>query len=276
MPNVRFLLLSKNSMPAADRIQQYHAFTGNVGFCRLPRTLIEFRGSDRTTFLHNLCTNDIEKLQIGQGCEAFITNVQGKTIGHVVIAVEEDSIWLSTVPGQADMLLAHFDRYLITEDVQLSDRSDDWQMLVIGGAESGPLVSQLFSVAPPSASYSHASQQDRWSVQRVPFSVSPAFLVHLSVGESSDWKQTLTSSGAVECDLETFDSVRIESGYPEFGRDITDKNLPQEVDRDEFAISFTKGCYLGQETVSSNRCARAREPQVGSAEVFYTRPTTNW
>jgi folate-binding protein YgfZ len=63
-------------------------------------------------------------------------------------------------------------------------------------------------------------------------------------------KERLLEAGAVNCDAAAFDAVRIEAGWPLFGRDITPENLPQEVDRDAYAISFKKGCYLGQETVA--------------------------
>ena len=60
----------------------------------------------------------------------------------------------------------------------------------------------------------------------------------------------LAATGATACSAEAFEIVRIEAGYPLYGRDIGDKNLPQEVNRNRLAISFTKGCYLGQETVA--------------------------
>jgi tRNA-modifying protein YgfZ len=60
----------------------------------------------------------------------------------------------------------------------------------------------------------------------------------------------LLAAGAVACEEGAFDAVRLESGTPLFGRDITEDNLPQEIRRDAQAISFTKGCYLGQETVA--------------------------
>ena len=68
-----------------------------------------------------LCTNDIKKLQPGQGCEAFVTNVNGKVLGHIFVFAERDSLWIESVPGAAATLLPHFDKYVITEDVQFTD-----------------------------------------------------------------------------------------------------------------------------------------------------------
>ena len=85
------------------------------------RTLIEVRGNDRHTFLHNLCTNDIKTLKPGDSCEAFFTNVQGKTLCHTLLFCLEDAVWISTDPELAEQLLPHLDKYLIREDVQVVD-----------------------------------------------------------------------------------------------------------------------------------------------------------
>ena len=71
------------------------------------RTQIEVTGRDRVKFLHNFCTNDIKKLQPDQGCEAFVTNVNGKVLGHIFVFAETESLWLESVAGSAAILLPH-------------------------------------------------------------------------------------------------------------------------------------------------------------------------
>ena len=122
--------------PSAEFDTQYRALTDGVGLVDFgDRTQIELTGADRAGFLHNLCTNAVRDLSPGQGCEAFLLNVKGHVIGHVLVFVSPHSIVLETVPGQAEKLLAHFERYLIREDVQLHDRSQEWGELLVAGAQ---------------------------------------------------------------------------------------------------------------------------------------------
>src|SRR5437660_1325413 len=108
-------------------IEQYRALTCGAGLVDFSdRTQVELSGDDRVSFLHNFCTNDIRKLPAGAGCEAFITTVQGKILAHVVVFSGPDSLVLETVPGQAEQIVQHLDRYLIREKVTLRDRSEEW------------------------------------------------------------------------------------------------------------------------------------------------------
>ena len=87
-------------------------------------------------------------------------------------------------------------------------------------------------------------------IHRVPFVAEDCFLVQVSGADLENVVQLTLSAGATEISADVWDIRRIESGFPLYGRDISADNLPQEVARDAHAISFTKGCYLGQETVA--------------------------
>ncbi len=217
------------------------------------RTQIEFRGGDRQRFLHNLCTNDIQRLQSGQGCEAFVTSVQGKCLGHILVFAGDDSLVLETSPGQAEKLLSHFDRYLITEDVQLVDRSQDWAELLLGGPEAPRHLSNVGCQAEALPEYAHQAVhiegQAVW-VRCAPMTGVPTFLLACRRTELSAVQTQLISLGVTNCSLSALQMAQIEKGFPWYSWDVTDQNLPQEVHRDDVAISFTKGCYLGQETVA--------------------------
>src|SRR5438045_9660099 len=82
---------------------------------------ISVTGADRQSFLHNFCTNDVKRLVPGASCEAFLTNVKGKIVGHGVLHCRESEMIFVGAPGQAARLMAHLDRYVIREDVQLHD-----------------------------------------------------------------------------------------------------------------------------------------------------------
>jgi len=232
---------------------QFEAATQGAGFCfALDTTLIEISGTDRASFLHNLCTADIKSLPVGEGCELFFTDVRGRTIGYGWVVAENDSLVVASAPGQADTILSHLDRYLIREDVQLFDRTAVWQQAVLCGERAEAIVENEWNIRLGPLEFSHAHGTIGtidMHCGRIPFYGVPGFTIRTA----RDDRETVAAQlelCAEECDASILEFLRIRAGTPRFGVDITDANLPQEIDRDRQAISFNKGCYLGQETVA--------------------------
>lgn len=217
------------------------------------RTQIELTDADRASFLHNLCTNDVRGLAPGKGCEAFLTNVQGKTIGHIFAFAGPESIVISTVPDQGEKIMAHLDHYLVSERVSLSDRSDEWIELYLGGPQSSAVVAHAIDAEPPRERLAHTAAtidgRDAW-IRRVELTSPDGYLIAATREDAEAISAAVQKHGAATASHEAFEAARIEHRFPLFARDITDKNLPQEIGRDSLAISFKKGCYLGQETVA--------------------------
>jgi folate-binding protein YgfZ len=215
--------------------------------------VVEITGGDRTTFLHNMCTNDIGKLVVGSGCELFLTNVKGKTLAFANVLCQEDSLLVVTADGQAEAVISHLDRYIIREDVELLDRSAEWATLLVAGRESANIIGDLFDVDPPTGCCAHkkaACDGVELSVCAMDQFGEGGFLLCGDRGPISTVAGRLAELGVAGCSTEAAEVVRIESGIPVFGADISEENFPQEVGRDKSAVSFTKGCYLGQETVA--------------------------
>jgi tRNA-modifying protein YgfZ len=217
-----------------------------------PRTIVELRGDDRAKFLHNLCTNNITGLAVGQGCEAFLLNAQGKTLAHVLVFASDDALRLETVAGQAEFLSKHLDRYLIRERVEIVDRTGELRQLLLAGPLAPGVLRQL-GIEPPEKNLSTVDATIsgiRGSIARVDFTGPDCFFVTAAVNDFDEVWGSLASAGAKPVSEDAVEAARIERGWPLFVRDITDANLPQEVNRDERAINLNKGCYLGQETVA--------------------------
>src|SRR5262245_6991879 len=107
-----------------DQLSQYHALTGSVGFAELPlRTILSVTGTDCSQILQSFTTNDVKQLSPGMGCEAFITSPQGKTLAHVFIFCEGNQYVIDAVANLSTTIISHFGRYVITEDVQFTDRT---------------------------------------------------------------------------------------------------------------------------------------------------------
>lgn len=216
------------------------------------RAQLSLSGEDRASFLHNLSSNDIKKLRPGEGCEAFLLNAQGKTLGHVYAFAEEARLVLDSVPGRGEFLLSHLDRYLIREKVTLAPLADQHDLL-LAGARVVPTLAKL-EIAPLSAE--HASHLPAViggvpvAIRKVDLAGAESWLMSCPrEGLETVWN-ALQSAGVRPCGQQAYDAVRIAAGTPVFDADISEANLPQEVNRDARAISFTKGCYIGQETVA--------------------------
>ncbi|MCY2965694.1 MAG: hypothetical protein NT069_19030 [Planctomycetota bacterium] len=102
------------------------ARTGCVWFEMPGRTHIELRGADRAKFLHNFCTNDIKGLSTGNGCEAFITSIQGKILGHVFVYAEPDVLALASVPGAPVTVPDHRRGHISGSDLRLEQPASGW------------------------------------------------------------------------------------------------------------------------------------------------------
>ena len=216
------------------------------------RTIVELEGADAQSFLQRFCTNDIERLQPGEGCEAFLTSVRGKTLGHLLVSVEASSVVLETVAAQANTIITHLDRYVFNDRVALVERSADWrQWLLVGAGWNGRL---------PVAGKSLPVGTGHWILADVegvevrlisaPYAIETCFILRAECAAADAVAAALGALEATPCNPLGFQWQRIAAGFPWFGRDFDQGNLPQELDRNEAAISFTKGCYLGQETVA--------------------------
>lgn len=224
-------------------------------FFDILRTQIEVTGRDRVKFLHSFCTNDIKKLQPGQGCEAFVTNVNGKVLGHIFVFAERDSLWLDSVGSSASAsLLPHFDKYVITEDIRFTDRSAEFAEFLLAGSSSPELLERLGLSAASLPRYGHLTHGSDAlplrSLRRVDWLDSPTWLLSIPVGQRDQVQAALTQAGVREADNGEVHALRVAAGFPIYGIDITEDNLAQEVGRTDLAVSFTKGCYLGQEPIA--------------------------
>jgi folate-binding protein YgfZ len=223
---------------------------------------IQLTGPDAASFLHNLSTNDITRLAAGTGCEAFLANAKAKVVAHVLIyrAVAEDSsggLWLDVVPGLTDKVLKHFNHYLISEQVEIVDRSSELAQVHVAGPRARMLLAKGAGELPELAEFQHvrrsigpgASCQIR---RHDPLGV-PGYDIICPADQAANVWQVLTGAGARPAGRTAQELLRVEAGTPVYGVDMDENNLVMEVGRTRQAISFTKGCYLGQEPVVRSR-----------------------
>lgn len=217
------------------------------------RTQMELTGADRHKFLHSFCTNEIRNLKPNHSCEAFVTTIQGKVYGHIFVFPEATSLWIDSLPGSEDRLYAHLDKYLISEDVQFHRRSGEFTEFYASGPQS---AARLEALGLP-AKELDANRHLRCSLRGIPISLRRVdwlkelgFLIQIQTPQNAETWKILTEAGILPAGHEAFEGLRILAMLPRYGVDVTEGNLAQEVARTELAISFTKGCYLGQEPIA--------------------------
>jgi folate-binding protein YgfZ len=228
---------------------------------RSDRGLLEMTGSERASWLHNITTNQVKTLARGDGNYAFALNVQGRILFDLNILVREESIWTDIDKRFLEFAKAHFDKYIITEDVSITDRTDEFVRLGLVGERAKVLLTELgisHAVAMPTLGVTETSVYGA-DVVLVRHDVCGSFGVETYVPIASAVRvwQTLTDSTHAEAATPVgYDAVqvrRIESGIPWPGHEITNDALPAETHQLSRAVNFNKGCYLGQEVVERMR-----------------------
>jgi tRNA-modifying protein YgfZ len=223
-------IFERCAMAPAD----YQAAVDGAGFFDLSdHAIVEVAGSDARSFLHNLCTQDVKDLPVGATREGFLTTNKARVIAHVWITHRESNVlWLSMGAGQGDKVLKHLDHFLISEKVELADRSRKVSLLQLVGPKAAELLTRL-SITPA------------WHHRLLNLDGYDLFCHAADVGSAT---LRLIEAGAIRAGSETHQVLRIEAGLPEYAIDIDENRLAMEVNRPQ-AISYNKGCYLGQETI---------------------------
>lgn len=208
-------------------------------------------GKDRVRMLQGFCTADIDKLPEHQGTEAFILNPKGKTLALVRVFKLPDRLWIHCDNRNVTPLVQHLDRYVIREDVEFDERSElRTEHVAAGPNAANYLASQLGLSLPDDDADVACSVWQRHELRIIKTSEFglPAFRIDIAQSSGQALAAELGEAHQVTDDVGN--ALRMEKGTPRSGLDITKDNLPQELHRDSTAISFTKGCYLGQETVA--------------------------
>jgi folate-binding protein YgfZ len=216
------------------------------------RAKLSLTGGDRVRWLNGMVTNNIRDLATGHGLYAFLLNPQGRILGDLYTYNRGESIVVDTDRSQSEKILATFDHYIIMDDVEVKDVTDEVSAVGISGPRGREvLIAAGFAVP----------EIQPLQMQSVTWQSMECSLV---CGEQGNWEIWVSSSGvrklwdallaagARPAGFEALEVHRIESGIPAYGIDIRDRDLPQETEQ-ERALNFNKGCYIGQEIVERIR-----------------------
>jgi folate-binding protein YgfZ len=220
------------------------------------RALIVVSGRDRAAYLQGLLTNDTVALQPGEGCYAAYLTPQGRMISDLFVHELGDVMLLVLPRATRETVLARLDQFIFSEDVQLGDVSDAFIPLEIVGPDTAGMVSTLLDVPtdqiaalPVHGAIRAAHRGEPVILRRIDDFGILAFELLAAPDQMPAIEETLRTAGAVEMEDAAAEALRIEAGFPQFGRDMDGETIPLEAGIEERAISFTKGCYVGQEVI---------------------------
>ena len=193
------------------------------------RTKFRITGMDRLRFLNGQITNDLRKASETSAIEGCVLNSKGKTDAHIFVSASGESFLVDAAADLRETLKVRLERYVIADDVQIEDVTDQFSLFHMlsqqpAALESGRIVSVRRFAEPG------------WDIW-VEFAQHGALLQGLSL------RWTLRGSDAAEV-------MRIEQGIPRWGRELTAEIIPIEANLEQRTIDYQKGCYIGQEVIS--------------------------
>jgi len=218
----------------------YELLTESAGLVkREGRAVLLLEGPEAAEFLQGQVTNDVEGLSAGSGCYAALLNHKGKLRADMrVLRLADDRLLVDSEPAAGPVLQHNFKTYSLGRKVSSVDLTGEREVLSLIGPGARDLAE------PPPPEQEHAFTEGPHALQ-----VTTDVGIDLIVS-SSAVADAIEALGVPIVSEEAAECVRIESGRPRLGLDMDDSTIPQEAGLNERAVSFTKGCYVGQETVA--------------------------
>lgn len=242
-----------------DFQSEYQAVRKSVGLIDLSyRGKIEVTGKDRISFLHRMLAGDIQGLGIGTGCYTALLSAAGKVLMDTNLLVFANSVYLGTEIGNEKRVINLLNGFIINEDLKLKDVTEDFALIALQGPRSEALAQAIFPGHFPELT----------KRQHVNFHIGEADVTLIRISRTGEWGYHLQIPKDMARDavdrvmvvgklygmrpvgFGATEILRIESGVPRYGVDITEDITLPETGLEKFAASETKGCYPGQEVVA--------------------------
>jgi folate-binding protein YgfZ len=243
-----------------DTRAEFAALRASCGIYDLgSRAKIVLTGSDRMRWLNGMVTNNIRDLQVNRGVYAFLLNPQGRILGDLYAYNRGESILVDTDRSQLEKILATFDHYIIMDDVEIANRSDELTVVGLAGPKShdvlkaaGIQIPELELLQAFAIQFACEGGCLECTVVRGAYGDQESYEIWLAPAHLKPLWDTLLKAGATPVGSDAVELRRIALGIPRYGQDIRERDLPQETEQ-AHALNFIKGCYVGQEIVERIR-----------------------
>ncbi len=245
-------------MTNGDPAAEYRAVRLTAGLVdRSDHDVVEVTGRDRVGFLQGMLTNDLKVLTPGQGCPAAFLDAHGKVQALLTVLVLEDRLLLWLGSGLAAKTLQGLDKFLISEKAHFRDISAETVLFTLAGPKTAAIVARLTGETSLPTPWAHAER----TVADIPVRVVTG---GGETGEAEAWLYAPASAGEAlrtaileagrpeglsPIGATALDVLRVEAGVPWYGHDVDETVLLPEIPLEPY-VSYTKGCYLGQEVVA--------------------------
>jgi tRNA-modifying protein YgfZ len=193
------------------------------------RAKFRITGADRFRFLNGQITNDLRKASETSAIEACVLNAKGKTDAHIFVSASGESFLADAAADLQEKLKVRLERYVIADDVQIVDVTDQFSLFHVLSRQAPALESGRVV-----------------SVRRF---AEPGWDVWVDAGQHDAFLRKLSLQSRL-CDSSTAETMRIEQGIPRWGRELTEEIIPIEANLEQRTIDYQKGCYIGQEVIS--------------------------
>jgi aminomethyltransferase len=213
-------------MNSGEKLNYHHIHSGGTAYYRQPRGLISVRGSEAVQFLDGLVTNDMKTLEDGAQMRAAFPNAQGRLLAVVRVTRNGDRFLIDTEDATRQLVFDNLFRFTMAGDFFVEDLSDEYRFIHVFDRSFIPIT-------PPFIEFDTKSGTE--------------YFVHRE--DATDFVGELKYFDAVEISDVLFETLRIERGVPLYGIDIDENTIVPEIGLDDM-ISYTKGCYIGQEIIA--------------------------
>jgi len=213
------------------------------------RGRIRVSGSEAVMFLNGLMTNDMKSLAANRWMPAVFPTVQGRLIGAVrVIRGSEPSFLIDTETASHEAVLKTISRFTMAGDFKVADVTEETALLTVQGQLAGEVIEKVFETSASEIPVNGVSEVRQVTIVRATHTGENGFDILVDSAQKAELLQALEDGGAQPISDDTLEILRVEAGIARFGVDMDDTNVVPETNLDD-AVSYTKGCYVGQEII---------------------------
>ncbi len=213
------------------------------------RGCLRFSGPDTEEFLHRMLSNRVQELKPGEGAYNTFLTRQGKFISDMYMYKGETSILASVAPGMAAVLAEEIDRFIIMDQVEVANETENSFCFGLFGPSSREILAETGMGEPSPQEHGHTTSGNMMIARELWTGENGYLLMGPRENADSAW-HALSDAGAKPAGVAAFESLTLEAGVPLFGKDMTSAVNPMQAGLEEKAIDFEKGCYIGQEVIA--------------------------
>ncbi len=239
------------TIPSTDYSAVREGLAGVIDLSSRGRILIS--GSEAVVFLNGLVTNDMKTLAANTWMAAVFPNVQGRLLAAVRVIHRDGGFLIDTERATSDTVIKLLERFTLAGDFRLADLTQDTALLSVQGAKAREIMAAIFgeTLAIPGrdAVVSVDRQGEQITIIRATHTAEDGFDLFVNATGAEALRDSFINAGAPPIGSDTIETLRIEAGIARYGIDMDETNVVTETNLDD-SVSFTKGCYIGQEIIA--------------------------